>query len=57
MTIKNNVYQLYSEIRKRTIEPGNPNICVEAKLYLFLFMPTLEIVCCETEVLETVISG
>ena len=42
---------------KGLVEQSNPNICTEAKLCLFLFMSTLEIVCRETEVLIIVGPG
>ena len=39
---------------KGPIELGNPNICAEAKLCLFLFTSALEIVCRKIELLKTV---
>ena len=42
---------------KGLVKLGYPNICAEVKLSLFLFMPALEIVCHETEVLNSVSSG
>ena len=40
---------------KGLIELGNPNSCAEAKLYLFSFMPALEIVRRESEVLQQLV--
>ena len=51
------ISQLYSGIQKDQLNIGNPNTCAEVKLRLLLFMPTLEIVCRETEAFNTVISG
>ena len=36
------------------VELGNPNTCAEVKLCLFLFTSALEIICRETEILNTV---
>ena len=49
------VSQLCSEIQKDQLTIGNPNTCAEIKLCLF--KPALEIVCCQTEVLDIVSSG
>ena len=40
---------------KGLVELDSPNTCAEVKLFLFLFMPALEIVCRETEVLKQLI--
>ena len=42
--------------QKGPIKLDNPNTSAEVKLFLFLFMAQ-EIVCCETEVFNTVSSG
>ena len=42
---------------KGPVKQANLNTCAKVKLCLFLFMPALEIVCRETEVLNTVSSG
>ena len=50
------VYEIVTTILgslKKPVKPGKPNICAEIKLCLFLFKSTLELICRETEILET----
>ena len=47
----------YRNLLGNSKAPGNPNTCDEVKLYLFLSMPALEIVCCKNEVLNKVSSA